>query len=122
MTPEVFPPHPVFTPQAHTFIHVLLDFWPIAVVGAVAGVVRGMRKIACEHTLQDKLYTLIFAALSGGGMAFTGTLCLPLIFGYTPSVEMQVGLAGLLGGMGNQIFSIILRKVFKLKIVGSGGK
>ena len=50
-------------------------------------------------------------------MSFIGVLCLPLVYDGAVSVNVQVGIAGLLGGLGTQAFNLLLRMVFKLSVV-----
>lgn len=103
--------------DAADFLAVFTTFWPLALVGALAGLARGFRRICREETWKERLLSLVVTVVPSAAVSFIGVLCLPLIFDEPVSVNVQVGIAGLLGGIGTQAFNILLRMIFKLSVV-----
>lgn len=103
--------------DAADFLTVFKTFWPIAVVGGVAGFARGFKNICREATWGARLMSLLVTVIPSATVSFIGVLCLPLIFDDSVSINMQVGIAGLLGGLGTQAFNLLLRMIFKLSVV-----
>lgn len=103
--------------DAADFLSVFSTFWPLALVGALAGFARGFRRICQEETWGSRFLSLLVTVVPSAVVSFIGVLCLPLVFDEPLSVNVQVGIAGLLGGIGTQAFNIILRMVFKLSVV-----
>lgn len=103
--------------DAADYLQVLQAIWPLGFVGMLAGLVRGFKTISHERTLYDKLLSLVVAMISGGTVAVVGILLLPLIFDGHLSEGIELGIAGILGGLGTKGFDLVVRKVFKLSIV-----
>lgn len=103
--------------DATDFLSVFTTFWPLALVGALAGLARGFRRICREETWKERLLSLVITVVPSAVVSFIGVLCLPLVFDEPVSVNVQVGIAGLLGGLGTQTFNLLLRMVFKLSVV-----
>lgn len=103
--------------DATDFLSVFTTFWPLALVGALAGLARGFRRICCEETWKERLLSLAITVVPSAVVSFIGVLCLPLVFDEPVSVNVQVGIAGLLGGLGTQTFNLLLRMIFKLSVV-----
>lgn len=103
--------------EAADYLQVLQAIWPLGFVGMFAGLVRGFKMISRESTTWDKLLSLVVAMVSGGTVAVVGILLLPLIFEGHFSEGVELGIAGILGGLGTKGFDLVVRKVFKLSIV-----
>lgn len=103
--------------DAADFLAVFTTFWPLALVGALAGLARGFRRICREETWKERLLSLVITVVPSAAVSFIGVLCLPLVFDEPVSVNVQVGIAGLLGGLGTQTFNLLLRMIFKLSVV-----
>ena len=103
--------------DAADFLAVFSPFWPLALVGALAGLARGFRRICREETWKERLLSLVITAVPSAVVSFIGVLCLPLVFDGPVNVNVQVGIAGLLGGLGTQTFNLLLRMIFKLSVV-----
>lgn len=103
--------------DATEFLSVFTTFWPLALVGALAGLARGFRRICREETWKERLLSLVITVVPSAVVSFIGVLCLPLVFDEPISVNVQVGIAGLLGGLGTQTFNLLLRMIFKLSVV-----
>ena len=103
--------------DAADFLTVFKTFWPIAVVGGVAGFARGFKNICREETWSARLISLLVTVIPSAAVSFIGVLCLPLVFDDPVSINVQVGIAGLLGGVGTQAFNLLLRMIFKLSVV-----
>lgn len=103
--------------DAADFLTVIKTFWPLAVVGGVAGFARGFKNICREETWGARFVSLLITVVPSAVVSFIGVLCLPLVYDGAVSVNVQVGIAGLLGGLGTQAFNLLLRMVFKLSVV-----
>lgn len=103
--------------EAADYLQVLQAIWPLGFVGMLAGLVRGFKMISRERTIYDKLLSLVVATVSGGTVAMVGILLLPLVFENHFSEGVELGIAGILGGLGTKGFDLVVRKVFKLSIV-----
>lgn len=103
--------------DAADFLAVFTTFWPLALVGALAGLARGFRRICREETWKERLLSLVITVVPSAVVSFIGVLCLPLVFDGPVNVNVQVGIAGLLGGLGTQTFNLLLRMIFKLSVV-----
>ena len=103
--------------DAADFFAVFSTFWPLALVGALAGLARGFRRICREETWKERLLSIVITVIPSAIVSFIGVLCLPLVFDEPVSVNVQVGIAGLLGGLGTQTFNLFLRMIFKLSVV-----
>lgn len=103
--------------EAADYLQVLQAIWPLGFVGMIAGLVRGFKMISRERTIYDKILSLVVSAVSGGTVAVVGILLLPLVFENHFHQSVELGIAGILGGLGTKGFDLVVRKVFKLSIV-----
>lgn len=99
--------------HSQDFIKVLLDFWPLAIVGAASGVFLRINVILRADTATAFFLKLILIAFPSAVTALVGVLCLDIIglfthFSISPTPELLTGIAGVFGGIGGQLFQLVL--------------
>ena len=100
------------------------DYWdilksllPIMLVGALSGFAYGLKRILLEQTVGDKVVALLLATVPSGVVSCVFILLLPFVFGHEFSPEVQLGLAGVCGGMGTKGFDLLMKRFYNLVVV-----
>lgn len=102
-----------------TYVDVVLTMWPIALVGMGAAFARGFKQIMLEQDWEHRLFALLVTCVPSAAFSVVGVLLLPLCMPESMHItpEIQVGMAGLLGGWGTKVFDIMMRRALKLSVV-----
>lgn len=102
-----------------TYLDIVRTMWPIAAVGMLAAFARGFKQIMLEQDWEHRILAILVTCIPSAAFSVVGVLllplCLPSNIVITP--EIQVGMAGLLGGWGTKIFDIVMRRVLRLSII-----
>lgn len=100
------------------------DYWgilkslvPIMLVGSLSGLAYGLKRIMLEETLGDKFVALLLTVIPSGVVSCIFILLLPFIFGHDFPPDVQLGLAGVCGGMGTKGFDLLMRRLYNLSVV-----
>lgn len=102
-----------------TYLDVVHTMWPIALVGMGAAFARGFKQIMLEQDWEHRLFALLVTCVPSAAFSVIGVLLLPLCMPESLRItpEIQVGMAGLLGGWGTKVFDIMTRRALNLSIV-----
>ncbi len=101
-----------------TYLCIMRTMWPIALVGMMVAFATGFKNIAMEKTWRDKLTAVLVTCIPSAAFSVLGVLLLPYaLAGTNITPELEIGMAGVLGGWGSKVFDLILKKVFGLSIV-----
>lgn len=102
-----------------TYLDVIRTMWPIAAVGMGAAFARGFKQIMLEQDWEHRLFAVLVTCVPSAAFSVIGVLLLPLCMpeSLTITPEIQVGIAGLLGGWGTKVFDIMMRRALKLSVV-----
>lgn len=102
-----------------TYLDVVRTMWPIALVGMGAAFARSFKQIMLEQDWEHRLFALLVTCVPSAAFSVVGVLLLPLCVPETLHItpEIQVGMAGLLGGWGTKVFDIMMRRALKLSVV-----
>lgn len=107
-------PEPPVSPD---FWAMLKAFWPLALIGGLAGLARGFKKVCAEETWDARLIAFLLSTIPSAIVAFIGAMCIPFFFDKQTDPAIQIGIAGILGGLGTKSFDMLIRKVFRLSVV-----
>ena len=113
---EQHSPHAV--QRLSAYLDTFFVIWPVLLVGMFSGFAIKLTYICKEQTLGAKIAMLFVTIFPSGVASCIGVLLLPLLAkDVEPGVE--IGIAGILGGLGAKGFDLMVRKVLKLTLTDS---
>lgn len=96
---------------------VLKSLAPIMFMGALSGLAYGLKRIVLEETWKDKLVAVLVTSVPSGVVSCIFVLLLPLVIDQQLSPSVELGLAGIFGGMGTKGFDLLLKRFYNLIVV-----